>query len=100
MQGTLAHDREEKNSMTKNEINKRIVTEIREEIARKGLTGKLDVYPVENTFTRRPRFWNDGNVNLFKVHMWNLNLLEGEDLSNEIEARVIQATKYFGLNNI
>lgn len=70
---------------------------MRDVIVQKGLAGKLDIFPVENTFTRRPRYWNDGNVNLFKVHMWDLNKLDGEQLSNEILEKVNQAVKYFNL---
>lgn len=83
--------------MSKKEKNSSIIKQVRDIIAQKGLAGKLDIFPVENTFTRRPRYWNDGNVNLFKVHMWDLNKMDGEELSNEIIARVNQAAKYFGL---
>lgn len=79
------------------EVNKKIVTKIRAEIASRGLAGKLDVYPVENTFTRRPRYWNDGDVNVFKVHMWDLNKLDNDELNDEIAERVKQAKKYFSL---
>ena len=40
--------------------------------------GKLDVYPVENTFTRRPRFWNDGNVNLQVLLLDSVKFQDGE----------------------
>lgn len=83
--------------MSKKEKNASIVKQVRDVIVQKGLAGKLDIFPVENTFTRRPRYWNDGNVNLFKVHMWDLNKLDGEQLSNEISERVNQAVKYFSL---
>jgi hypothetical protein len=83
--------------MSKKEKNASIVKQVRDVIVQKGLAGKLDIFPVENTFTRRPRYWNDGNVNLFKVHMWDLNKLDGEQLSNEILERVNQAVKYFSL---
>lgn len=83
--------------MSKKEKNASIVKQMRDVIVQKGLAGKLDIFPVENTFTRRPRYWNDGNVNLFKVHMWDLNKLDGEQLSNEILERVNQAVKYFSL---
>ncbi len=83
--------------MSKKEKNASIVKQMRDVIVQKGLAGKLDIFPVENTFTRRLRYWNDGNVNLFKVHMWDLNKLDGEQLSNEILERVNQAVKYFSL---
>jgi|GEM_PF-3449951 len=46
--------------------NQEIVKRIRAEIAQRGKFDKLDVFPVENTFTRRQRYWNDGIINLFK----------------------------------
>jgi hypothetical protein len=83
--------------MSVKEKNHTIVKMVRDEITRRGLAGKMDVYPVENTFTRRPRFWNDGCVNLFKIHMWDLNKLSGSELNDEITARVDQAQKHFSL---
>lgn len=58
--------------MTKKEIQNRIVAEARIKIAEAGLEQKLDIYPVTNTFTRRLRYWKDGNICYFKVHMWDL----------------------------
>ena len=43
--------------MTKTEINAAIVAEARAKIKDLGLQGKLDIFPVENSFTRRPRYW-------------------------------------------
>lgn len=65
--------------------------EICKEIKNRGLSDSLDVYSVENTFTRRPRYWTDGDIHLFKVHMWNLNKLDAE----EIKSRINQAKRYF-----
>ena len=48
--------------MTKTEVNNRIVAEARIKIAEAGLEQGLDIYPVTNTFTSRPRYWNDGNI--------------------------------------
>ena len=42
--------------MTKTEINAAIVAEARAKIKDLGLQGKLDIFPVENSFTRRPRY--------------------------------------------
>ena len=67
--------------------------EIRKEIKNQGLSDSLDVYSVENTFTRRPRYWTDGDIHLFKVHMWNLNKLDTE----EIKSRINQAKRYFNI---
>lgn len=83
--------------MSKKEYNKIIIEMIREKIAERRLTDVLDVYPIENTFQRRQKYWTDGNVHLFKVHMWDLNCLSGDELYNEIELRINEAIKYFGL---
>lgn len=83
--------------MTKSEINKKIVVDARQKIAELGLEGKLDIFPVCNVFTRRPRYWKDGELNLFKVHMWNLNELDSEQISEVLEERIMAARMYFGL---
>lgn len=81
--------------MTKTEINQKIVAEARKKIADLGLEGKLDIYPVANTFTRRQRYWKDGTMNLFKVHMWDLNELSEKEISDELDARIAAARIYF-----
>lgn len=83
--------------MTKTEINNRIVAEARIKIAEAGLEQRLDIYPVTNTFTRRPRYWNDGNISYFKVHMWDLNKLSVEDISKELDSRISAARAHFGM---
>lgn len=84
-------------AMNMKEKNKKIVQEIRKEIKNQGLSDSLDVYPVENTFTRRPRYWTDGDIHLFKVHMWNLNKMDTDELTDEIKNRIDQAKGYFKL---
>lgn len=83
--------------MGKLEINSSIVDETRKRIDRKGLTGKIDIFPVENTFTHRPRFWTENGVGLFKVLMWSVNSLIGKELSDEIDRRISEARKYFNV---
>ena len=83
--------------MTKTEVNNRIVAEARIKIAEAGLEQGLDIYPVTNTFTRRPRYWNDGNISYFKVQMWDLNKLSEEDISKELDLRISAARAHFGM---
>lgn len=83
--------------MNMKEKNKKIVQEIQKEIKNQGLSDSLDVYPVENTSTRRPRYWTDGDIHLFKVHMWNLNKMDTDELTDEIKNRIDQAKGYFKL---
>lgn len=80
------------------ERNVQIVSMIENEIANVGLTGKLAVEPVANTFTRRPRYFSyaDG-MPRFKVHMWDVNKLSDEELKEEIKNRVEQAKAHFKL---
>ena len=61
--------------------NRAIIADIRSRLKESGLDDVMDVFPVENTFTRRPRYWVDSDgVALFKVHMWNLNSLDKQSL--------------------
>ena len=84
--------------MSKKEKNKMIVKLTRNKLTRLGLKGKLDIFPVENTFTRRPRYWSDSEgTALFKVHMWDLNCLSGDKLADAIDTRIEQARAHFGL---
>lgn len=83
--------------MLKSEINKRIVAEARRRIAEAGLEHKLDLYPVTNVFTRRPRFWKSGDMCYFKVHMWDLNSLDEHDASAELDSRISAARTYFNI---
>lgn len=81
--------------MSKKEKNKKIIVEVRNRLAKAGISDRLEVFPVENTFTKRPRYWNNGETNLFKIHMWDLNSLDDEDCSAEIDQRISAARKYF-----
>ena len=83
--------------MNMKEKNKLIEKEIRKEIKNQGLSDLLDVYPVENTLTKRPRYWSEGDLHLFKVHMWDLNKMDETELANEIKIRIDQAKKHFEL---
>ena len=56
--------------MSKKERNNQIVAMTRKKLGDAGISDKMDIFPVENVCTRRPRYWNDGEKNLFKVHMW------------------------------
>lgn len=82
--------------MRKKEKNKQIVKKIRKKLNKQGLSGKLDVFPVETPFTRRPRHWtNSDGINVFKVLMWSVNELDDKQLDKVIDARIDEARKYF-----
>lgn len=85
--------------MQKKKMNKLIILKIQEKLNSLGIKDKLDVFPVESTFSHRQRYWIDCKTGkgLFKVHMWNLNSLEDEDLEQEINSRIAAARAYFKL---
>lgn len=81
------------------ERNKEIERLVNAEISRRGLSGKLEVEPIDNTFTRRPRFFigkSDG-IPRFKILMWSVNKLDDESLEREVKRRVSEAQQHFGL---
>lgn len=81
----------------KSEINSQIVAETRAKIEKFGLFGKLDVFPIANTFTYRPRYWSEGSMHFFKIHLWDINGLDAIERSKEIDDRISAAREYFGL---
>ncbi len=83
--------------MNKTEKNKMILQLVKNEIARRNLTGKLEMYGCTNTFQRRPRFWKSNGCCYFKVLMWDLNSLDDDTLEIEIGKRVDSAVAYFRL---
>lgn len=83
--------------MRKKERNEQIVALTRKKLSDAGILDKLDVFPVENVCTRRPRYWNDGEKNLFKVHMWDVNSLSEHECEDEIDNRIKDARCYFGI---
>ena len=83
--------------MTKKEQNQKIVKRIREKLEKAGILDKLDVFPVENTCIGRPRYWNNGQKNLFKIHMWDLNALSENECEFEIDKRILEAREHFGI---
>lgn len=83
--------------MQKKERNKQIVAFIRSKLNDAGISDRLDVFPLENTCTRRPLYWNDGEKNIFKVHMWDVNSLSEQECENEIDSRIEAARRHFGI---
>lgn len=83
--------------MTKKERNKQIISMTRQKLTEAGIADKLDIFPVENTCTMRPRYWNDGEKNLFKVLMWDVNDMSESDCEKEMDNRIRAARKYFGV---
>lgn len=83
--------------MTKKQRNSKIVEMTRRKLLEAGISDKLDIFPVENVFTRRPRYWNDGEKNLFKVHMWDINDMSEADCEKEMDHRIMAARRHFDI---
>lgn len=83
--------------MSKTERNKQIIAFARKKLDDEDLLNKLDIFPIENVCTRRPRYWNDGEKNYFKVHMWDINSLSEQECEKEIDKRIKEARYHFGL---
>jgi hypothetical protein len=83
--------------ISKIECNKQIVALTRKKLGDAGILDKLDIFPIENVCTRRPRYWKDGDKNLFKVHMWDINFISEQECENEIDKRIKEARQYFGM---
>ena len=83
--------------MSKKERNEQIVALTIKKLNDAGILDRLDVFPVENVCVRRPRYWNDGEKNIFKVHMWDVNSLSEQECENEIDNRIKNARCHFGI---
>lgn len=84
--------------MSKTEKNEQIVKMVEKRIEDLGYKGKLEFDPIPNTFKRRNHFTKkvDG-TGVFTAFMWQLNSLPAAELTMEIDARINEAAKYFGL---
>ena len=67
-------------------------------IAEFGLEGKLEFDPIPNTFKRRNPYTQkaDGTC-VFTGFMWQMNKLSLEELSEEIDKRILIAANHFGM---
>ena len=83
--------------MNKAEINCKIINLFRLRIEALGLGSTLALFPIENCFTRRPRFWRKDGIHYFSVFMWQLNELDADSLEQAINTRIASARAYFGI---
>lgn len=84
--------------MSLTERNRFIEAKVDEYIFSLGLSGKLAMESIPNTFKRRPRFYVDSEgICRFSVFLWQLNKLEDDELTDEIQRRVDTARQHFGL---
>lgn len=81
--------------MGKKERNKQIIAMTRKKLRDAGIFDEMDIFPVENVYIRRPRYWNDREKNLFKVHMWDINAMSEQECEEEIDNRINAARKHF-----
>ena len=58
------------------ERNQIVIERFQERISSLGLEGRLEIYPIENTFTRRSHFMRgDNGTCFFTAFLWQLNKL-------------------------
>jgi len=78
--------------------NVEIIEEFRRRIARLGLDSILDIEPIENSSKTRQKYakYKDG-IMRFRVIMWQVNKLEGQELSDAIDEHIAKAIEYFQL---
>lgn len=84
--------------MSKTEKNKEIVKMVEKRIKDLGYEGKLEFDPIFNTFKRRNHYTKkpDG-TGVFTAFMWQMNTLSDDELVADIDARIDEAARYFGL---
>ena len=83
--------------MGKLAMNSQIIKQFYVKLEALGLDAKLKLFPIENAFTRRPRYWSKEGVCYFSVLMWQLNDLDSVSLEQEINARIAAARTHFGI---
>lgn len=84
--------------ISKKEMNKMIVTDIRKTLQDQGIHDKFDVYPIENTATKRNRhFTNADGKKCFALHMWSVNSLPEKERNDVINRRIKEGRKHFNI---
>lgn len=87
--------------MGKRDRNKQIINRMKQKIDARGLGRRLQMYPIETPYTRRPSYWRskDGKF-MFSAHMWQLNELDNEELEIALDSRIEAAIRHFGLGDV
>lgn len=84
--------------MSKTEKNKEIVKMVEKRIKERGYEGKLKMDPIPNTFKRRNHFTKKADgTGVFTAFMWQMNSLTDDELLVDIDDRIDEAAKHFGL---
>lgn len=84
--------------MSKAEKNNAIVKMVEKRIEELGYGGKLELDPIPNTFKRRNHFTTkvDG-TGVFTAFLWQMNTLADDELVADIDERINEAARHFGL---
>lgn len=84
--------------MSMAEQNEKIVKQVEQRIAQLGYQGKLEMDPIPNAFKRRNHFTQkqDG-TGVFTAFLWQMNKLSESELAADIDARIDEAVRHFGL---
>ena len=84
--------------MSKTEKNKKIVKMVEKRIIDLGYKGKLEFDPIPNTFKHRNHFTKKADgTGVFTAFMWQMNTLSEDELVADIDERIDEAAKHFGL---
>ncbi len=84
--------------MSKTEKNKEIVKMVDKRIKELGYKGKLEFDPIPNTFKRRNHFTTKADgTGVFTAFLWQMNTLSDEELAKNIDDRIGEAARHFGL---
>lgn len=84
--------------MSKTEKNKEIVKLVEKRIKERGYGGKLEMDPIPNAFKHRNHFTKkDDGTGVFTAFMWQMNTLSDDELVADIDERINEAAKHFGL---
>ena len=63
-----------------------------------GYKGKLEFDPIPNTFKHRNHFTKKADgTGVFTAFMWQMNTLSEDELVADIDERIDEAAKHFGL---
>lgn len=84
--------------MSMKEQNQKIERQVKNRIKQLGYEGKLEMDPLPNGFKRRNHFTkkSDG-TGVFTAFMWQMNKLSKSELAKDIDSRINEAIKHFGL---
>ncbi|MGO4532282.1 hypothetical protein AB4Z30_24635 [Paenibacillus sp. 2TAF8] len=82
--------------MGKMKRNKEIIAQVNQRLRDFNIDNLLLFEPIENAFKNRPRYgvYKDG-TRRFSAFLWELNIMQKNELAIEIDSRINKARKHF-----